>query len=444
MKKLLIVLMLAIVFLASTSIVSADLWDNLQNYYGLNDNGVDVISANNVTGWSGGYKVGKIDNGAYFNSYADDGSTINNIGITGASPRTISFWVNTTTCDTGGSYAYLFGMGSGCAGSQFAIGCSSGGAIMLTGCGGGDTSTGAGVISVDDWYHIVVTFNGSTSKIYSNNVLEKTSVYVYNTANDPIIIGGWSGNPEGMTGHIDEVGIWSRELTEAEITELYNSGDGLAYSEEEPEIPYTSNITNCTQLQDVQNNLTGDYLLMNNIDCSDTINWNSGEGFIPIGNDTDRFFGTFDGQGYNITDLYINRIIIYQGLFGVIGDIGIIRNVKLIDMDIEGSLFTGGLAGMSYGNITNCSSTGIISAPAKLGGLVGAVYGLLTNSFSTAKVSLSQSQDSAGGLTGWLGASGNIINSYATGNVTGKEYIGGLVCLLIILILSISREPMRT
>ena len=69
-----------------------------------------------------------------------------------------------------------------------------------------------------------------------------------------------------------------------------------------------TNITNCTDLQAMDDNLTNDYQLMNNIDCSDTINWNSGAGFNQIGDDsTSCFRGNFSGNGYNITDLYINR-----------------------------------------------------------------------------------------------------------------------------------------
>ena len=32
-----------------------------------------------------------------------------------------------------------------------------------------------------------------------------------------------------MNGIIDEVGFWNRELTSSEVTDLYNSGAGLAY-----------------------------------------------------------------------------------------------------------------------------------------------------------------------------------------------------------------------
>ena len=37
-------------------------------------------------------------------------------------------------------------------------------------------------------------------------------------------------------------------------------------------------VTNCTDLQAMTSNLAGDYQLTNDIDCSDTVNWNGGEG----------------------------------------------------------------------------------------------------------------------------------------------------------------------
>ncbi len=76
----------------------------------------------------------------------------------------------------------------------------------------------------------------------------------------------------------------------------FAGGDGS------PGNPYQ--ITNCVQLQemqnvDVYNPVHAYYVLMNDIDCSDTVNWNSGKGFVPIYS----FAGNFDGQGHKITDL---------------------------------------------------------------------------------------------------------------------------------------------
>jgi len=66
-------------------------------------------------------------------------------------------------------------------------------------------------------------------------------------------------------------------------------------------------ITNVNQLQEMNNDLDAWYELGNDIDASDTINWNGGEGFVPIGNVTATFSGNFDGKNYAILDLFINR-----------------------------------------------------------------------------------------------------------------------------------------
>ncbi|MFW3145321.1 MAG: hypothetical protein ACMUIE_00735, partial [Thermoplasmatota archaeon] len=43
-------------------------------------------------------------------------------------------------------------------------------------------------------------------------------------------------------------------------------------------------ISNVTQLQNMSSDLNAHYILINNINASDTINWNGGLGFDPIGN----------------------------------------------------------------------------------------------------------------------------------------------------------------
>ena len=76
-------------------------------------------------------------------------------------------------------------------------------------------------------------------------------------------------------------------------------------------------ITNCTQLQEMNESLESNYSISVNIDCSDTINWNSGEGFSPVGDNVNAFTGRLFGNEYNITDLFIDRSAQdYVGLFG--------------------------------------------------------------------------------------------------------------------------------
>ena len=73
------------------------------------------------------------------------------------------------------------------------------------------------------------------------------------------------------------------------------SGDGEGTSEN----PFQ--VTNCEQLQEMRDNLFASYILMNDIDCSDTINWNGGNGFEPIGsNFVTTFSGEFNGNNHKI------------------------------------------------------------------------------------------------------------------------------------------------
>ena len=64
-------------------------------------------------------------------------------------------------------------------------------------------------------------------------------------------------------------------------------------------------ISTCQQLQDISQNLTASYELINAIDCSDTKNWNNGAGFIPVGTITSGFSGSLNGNNHVITNLYI-------------------------------------------------------------------------------------------------------------------------------------------
>jgi TonB family protein len=77
------------------------------------------------------------------------------------------------------------------------------------------------------------------------------------------------------------------------------------------------------------------------------------------------------------------------------------------------------------GTITNCYATGDVKGSSRVGGLVGIDIGssAIKNSFATGNVT--GERDNIGGLVGSNG--GTIMNSYAGGNIDGKNNIGGLV-----------------
>ncbi|RNI14918.1 hypothetical protein EFE42_02805, partial [Methanohalophilus sp. RSK] len=183
-------------------------------------------------------------------------------------------------------------------------------------------------------------------------------------------------------------------------------------------------ITDVNQLQEMNAKLSANYTLMNDIDASETSTWNSGAGFEPIGDYTNKFTGTFDGNGSVISNLYINRPSAFNvGLFGVIGSASV-SNVSLEDVNVAGSDYVGGLVGANTGTINQSYSTGIVTGSGYLtGGLVGENTGTINQSYSTCNVI---GDGMVGGLIG-QNNDGLVIQSYSTGNVTGEIEVGGLI-----------------
>lgn len=125
--------------------------------------------------------------------------------------------------------------------------------------------------------------------------------------------------------------------------------------------------------------MSGKYILMNDIvfEESDFEKggdfYNSGKGWEPIGTSSTNFKGTFDGNGYAIKNLYINAPEEdYVGLFGHISD-ATIKNVDLVNCDITGRKYTGGIVGYSNktSTVSHCNTQGSVSGENHVGGIVG-------------------------------------------------------------------------
>ena len=175
-----------------------------------------------------------------------------------------------------------------------------------------------------------------------------------------------------------------------------------------------------------------EFVLANDIDLS---SYSSGEGWGPIGTLTNMFNGKFDGNGYVISNLYINRLNSEaQGLFGVVNKAEI-SNLGVVNVDITGNANVGAIIGRvgiaaskAHTTLYNCYSTGKVSGN-DVGGLIGRIWEWcsykLTNSYSECTVN---SSDVGGGVLGNLRyANGTIEGCYATGDVTATECAGGLL-----------------
>ncbi len=180
-------------------------------------------------------------------------------------------------------------------------------------------------------------------------------------------------------------------------------------------------ISTLKELQEIRKDevsLSGNYLLTSDIDASGLDN------FEPIGDSTDRFTGVFDGNGYIITGLTINRPDAnFVGLFGYVGDDGVVRNVALEDCLVTGRIAVGTLAGRNSGTVLKSHVTGEIDGDERVGGLIGCNEGEVSGSHARVDVTGDQY---VGGLVGKNCKM--ILVSHATGDVTAwGNIVGGLV-----------------
>ena len=186
-------------------------------------------------------------------------------------------------------------------------------------------------------------------------------------------------------------------------------------------------IYNVYDLQNMSMDLNGAYELANDIDASDTVNWNSGAGFAPVGNQTYSFNGTLDGKNYTITGLFINRPETGNvGLFGYAGKDSSMKNIGVVNGNVTGNYSVGGLVGYDYyGTVENSYFLGNVNGGDwyQVGGLVGySNHGMVNKSYVSGNV---RGNRVTGGLVG-ENYHGYVNDSYVSGNVSGDWAIGGL------------------
>jgi hypothetical protein len=88
----------------------------------------------------------------------------------------------------------------------------------------GNDVLGYGLPSINGWNYVAITFNGSTIRSYLNGNLVGTDNQpgANFCSNAPLMIGSWwQGDPYYFNGRIDEVRVYNRALSTAEITQLF-------------------------------------------------------------------------------------------------------------------------------------------------------------------------------------------------------------------------------
>lgn len=183
-------------------------------------------------------------------------------------------------------------------------------------------------------------------------------------------------------------------------------------------------IATAHQLNAVRYYLTANFIQVANISLADP-QWYDGDGWLPIGDSNNKFTGTYNGNGYIISDLKIIRTQTDNiGLFGHILNAEI-DNLSLANVYVSGKIKVGAFAGTSENSsILNCHSTGSVNATQAAGGLIGWVLrGTVSQSSSSVAVA---SESYAGGLTGILEDNVTLSLNYSSGSATGVFAIGGL------------------
>ena len=98
--------------------------------------------------------------------------------------------------------------------------------------------------------------------------------------------------------------------------------------------------------------------------------WTTAPGWQSIGSNANRFRGLFEGNGFTIRNLYMDREASDLGLFSVLHANGEIKNVGLLNVSVEGHANIGALVSESHGSIINSYATGEVSGASDIGGLV--------------------------------------------------------------------------
>ncbi|GAG25617.1 unnamed protein product, partial [marine sediment metagenome] len=212
---------------------------------------------------------------------------------------------------------------------------------------------------------------------------------------------------------IDEGNDYPHLVWENTPGELITNLPGYAGGSGEPNDPYL--IATAEQLNSIGVSVCHwdkHFKLISDIDLDGVI-------FNIIGIRTMPFTGVFDGNDHTISNFtYGSPETNYVGLFGCVGPNAEIKDLGLVDPNVNGDHYVGALVGwLEDGTVTGCFAVGGSVTGAYVGGLVGwNGEGTVSNSYATGAVNGRGRNHLVGGLVGW-NDEGTVSNSYAAGAV---------------------------
>ena len=315
------------------------------------------------------------------------------------------------------------------------------------------------------------TITGTVLEQGTNAPLSGVLVQATKTGTTALMDSSTTSASGGFMLLVEANATYSLKFTKAGYNEqtLANVSDGTAIADvvmvPSSELPFAGGtgtptdpylISTPAQLNNVRNDLTAHYKMINDIDLTEWGNWE------PIGYTADLryyFNGVFDGNGYVVRNITVENVITGitestmwagVGLFGYLS--GTVKNTGMVNSKVNAraivEAYAGGIAGYctSSATIINCYNMGEITATgqtAVAGGIAGG-NPKISNCYNTGKVSASASIKAyAGGIVGGNSSSPgfgyapaiNVNNSYNTGAVSATvtdsyysiAFAGGIV-----------------
>ncbi|SFL70591.1 two-partner secretion domain-containing protein [Pelosinus propionicus] len=279
--------------------------------------------------------------------------------------------------------------------------------------------------------------SGNTLTLTAYNDVNITASITNTSTGNLILKAGY--NDDGTNTGVGTVSITAPiTLSGGTVTIYYNPTGGYAKAKNFSSYitgSYTAYmlVNSLADLLNISTNTSGTYALTTDIDAS-TVTLTA-----PISS----FSGILNGFGHTISNLTITDTTSTGtgvGLFS--SNSGTITNLGLINESITGLNYVGGLVGINTGTISNCYTTGAVTATSVYntyytgaGGLVGVNSGKITDSYSSDTVTGTDTTGKAYGIGGLVGIANNgtiIKNSYFSGSVTGTKIqaIGGIIGLV--------------
>jgi hypothetical protein len=241
--------------------------------------------------WNINGKAGQFNNSAFMN-ISNSGTNLD-WNFNGSGGTTLAFWFNSSSDNS------VLIQKKTASGGWYIAKYPAGGSCRVNGLTTADIDVSC---PANKSVFLVVRKNDTSISIFVNGTMWKNSLTnpLINLSNDVVLGNGGSVGLGNTVGYIDEIYLWNRSLTDAEILSLYNNGNGIFYNTSSLSLLYPNNYaeyiknsninfncsvngTNYIKNVSLWTNITGSWVIYNTyVVASDTNNLIS-NWLIPIG-----------------------------------------------------------------------------------------------------------------------------------------------------------------